>query len=242
MQDPERRKALDGAREEARLREMATQAAAQQERERQWRIARGTATAEDLRGPIRVGPAQRDTWMTDLPEARRAAAAPSQVSVVSLLTALALSVSIELRSDGKGPCVTWSMISCCFTDRGKRLPDHGCTAFCDEVLVVSRHSLRDPCYACCAGERGSRGGCVMQTTFSQRGIQERGDTRAWTETPQQKLLRLSAAEQQRAPQLEAARGPDTSAAADAVDAYNSSVRAKTLVEQHQEKLKVRSCL
>ena len=83
MQDPERRKALDGARDEARLREMATQAAAQEERERQWRVARGTATAEDLKGPIRVGPAQRDTWMTDLPEERRAAAAPSQVNVVS---------------------------------------------------------------------------------------------------------------------------------------------------------------
>ena len=87
-----------------------------------------------------------------------------------------------------------------------------------------------------------KGDCVMQTTFSQRGIQQRGDTRGWTETPQQKLLRLSAAEQQRAPQLEAARGPDTSAAAAAVDAYNSSVRAKTLVERHQEKLTVRTCL
>ncbi len=82
----------------------------------------------------------------------------------------------------------------------------------------------------------------MQTTFSQKGIQQRGDTRGWTETPQQKLLRLSAAEQQRPAQLEAARGPDTSAAAAAVDAYNSSVRAKTLVERHQEKLKVRTCL
>ena len=82
----------------------------------------------------------------------------------------------------------------------------------------------------------------MQTPFSPRTIQERGDTRAWTETPQQKLLRLSAAEQQRPAQLEAARGPDNSAAAEAVDAYNSSVRAKTLVEKHQEKLKVRSCL
>ena len=84
MQDPERRKALDGAREEGRLRELATAAAAQEERERQWRVARGTATAEDLKGPIRVGPAQRDTWMTDLPEERRANPAPSQVNVVSL--------------------------------------------------------------------------------------------------------------------------------------------------------------
>ena len=83
MQDPAKRKALDASREDARLRELATQAAAQEERERQWRVARGTATAEDLRGPIQVGPAQRDTWMTVLPEAQRANAVPTQVNVVS---------------------------------------------------------------------------------------------------------------------------------------------------------------
>lgn len=83
MQDPKKRKALDGAREDAKMRERAEAAAAQEERERQWRVARGTATAEDLRGPIRVGPAQRDTWMTDLPEARRPNVAPQQVNVVS---------------------------------------------------------------------------------------------------------------------------------------------------------------
>lgn len=83
VQDPEKRKALDGAREDAKMRERAEAAAAQEERERQWRVARGTATAEDLCGPIRVGPAQRDTWMTDLPEARRPNVAPQQVNVVS---------------------------------------------------------------------------------------------------------------------------------------------------------------
>ena len=83
VQDPEKRKALDGAREDAKMRERAEAAAAQEERERQWRVARGTATAEDLRGPIRVGPAQRDTWMTDLPEACRPNVAPQQVNVVS---------------------------------------------------------------------------------------------------------------------------------------------------------------
>ena len=86
-------------------------------------------------------------------------------------------------------------------------------------------------------------GCLRlaQTTFSQRGIQERGDTRGWTETPQQKLLRLSAAEQQRPQALEAAEQPHDSAAAQAVDAYNQSRRAKTLVEEHQERQKVQSC-
>lgn len=78
---------------------------------------------------------------------------------------------------------------------------------------------------------------AAQTTFSQRGVQERGDTRGWTETPQQKLLRLSAAEQQRAPALEAAAAQQNPAAAEAVDAYNDAHRAKTLVQKHQEKLK-----
>ena len=82
---------------------------------------------------------------------------------------------------------------------------------------------------------------MAQTTFSQRGIQERGDTRGWTETPQQKLLRLSAAEQQRPQALEAAVQPHDSAAAKAVDAYNQSCRPKTLVEEHQEKQKARPC-
>lgn len=82
-QDTGKRKAIDADREDARLRRLAEEMATQQERERQWRVARGTATAEDMRGPIRAGPAQRDTWMTDLPEARRPNAQPSQVNVVS---------------------------------------------------------------------------------------------------------------------------------------------------------------
>lgn len=82
-QDTGKRSAIDADREDARLRRLAAEVAAQQERERQWRVARGTATAEDLQGPIRSGPAERDTWMTELPEARRPNAQPSQVNVVS---------------------------------------------------------------------------------------------------------------------------------------------------------------
>ncbi len=77
---------------------------------------------------------------------------------------------------------------------------------------------------------------VLQTTFSQRGIQELGDTRGWTETPQQKLLRLSAGEAASARAIESAPGP--SAAAGAVDAYNQAHRPKTLMEQHKDRLKV----
>ena len=48
-----------------------------QERARQWRIAKGEATATDLKGP--VGPATRESWMTDLPVARSGAAQPPKV-------------------------------------------------------------------------------------------------------------------------------------------------------------------
>lgn len=77
---------------------------------------------------------------------------------------------------------------------------------------------------------------IAQTTFSQRGIQERGDTRGWTETPQQKLLRLSAGEAASTRALESAPAPSVSAGA--VDAYNQAHRAKTLLEQHKDRLKV----
>lgn len=49
-------------------------------RQRQWRVARGTATAADLAGPV-AGPEPpgRGAWMTELPPERRPRAAPSQV-------------------------------------------------------------------------------------------------------------------------------------------------------------------
>ena len=81
-QDAGKRAGIDAAREDAALRRRAAEGAAQQERERQWRVARGTATPEDLRGPIRLGPAAREAWMTDLPEAARPSAVPTQTNVV----------------------------------------------------------------------------------------------------------------------------------------------------------------
>ena len=86
-QDAGKRAAIDGAREDARLRRLAAEEAGRQERERQWRVARGTATAEDLRGPIRAGPAARDAWMTELPDAARPSAVPTQTNVVRQLAA-----------------------------------------------------------------------------------------------------------------------------------------------------------
>lgn len=74
--------------------------AAQQERERQWRVARGEATAADLAGPA-VPPGQelaRDTWMTELPPERRtdnAAAAMPTASVVG---------QVAGRAVGRGFC------------------------------------------------------------------------------------------------------------------------------------------
>lgn len=220
-QDPVKRKALDLAREDARLRELATQTAAQEERERQWRVARGTATAEDLKGPIQVGPAQRDTWMTDIPEVRKASAVPTQVNVVGL-PAPACDRPVIMRLPGQHQSKLRKVCAICVfcSLRGCNFSVHSSQESNNQFPVM----LDKPCY-------------WAQTTFSQRGIQERGDTRGWTETPQQKLLRLSAGEQQRTQALEAAQ-PQSSAAAEAVDAYNESHRAKTLVEKHQDNLKV----
>ena len=81
-QDGGKRAGIDAAREDAALRRRAAEDAAQQERERQWRVARGTATPEDLRGPVRFGPAAREAWMTELPEAARPSAVPTQTNVV----------------------------------------------------------------------------------------------------------------------------------------------------------------
>ncbi|KAK9831957.1 hypothetical protein WJX81_002921 [Elliptochloris bilobata] len=82
LQDAGKRRALDEAREDARLRAAAAEAVAAEERARQWRVARGTATAEDLTGPVRAQPAGREAWMTVLPEARRPSK-PSQTSVTT---------------------------------------------------------------------------------------------------------------------------------------------------------------
>ncbi|KAK9803593.1 hypothetical protein WJX72_003080 [[Myrmecia] bisecta] len=71
LQDQSRRSAIDRQREDDVLRRHAVAAAEQQERERQWRMVRGEATAEDLAGPVQRGPAARDSWMTDLPVERR---------------------------------------------------------------------------------------------------------------------------------------------------------------------------
>lgn len=69
LQDTSARAALDeehAARQEAAI---DRQVLAELEQERQWRILRGEATAEDLR-PVEgtAGPSVRDEWMTALPE------------------------------------------------------------------------------------------------------------------------------------------------------------------------------
>ncbi len=80
-QDEALRSAADKRLEDQRIEKATQEMLQQQERARQWRVARGQATAEDLRGP--VGPAARDTWMTDLPIARSGGGQPSQTSVRS---------------------------------------------------------------------------------------------------------------------------------------------------------------
>ena len=83
LQDTAGRAAVDERREAAELQRFTAEYTAQQERERQWRIAQGKGTAEDLRGPVRAaasGPPTRETWMTELPEVQVASAAPPQRS------------------------------------------------------------------------------------------------------------------------------------------------------------------
>lgn len=82
LQDAALRKKVDERRQDAELRREFAAVAARQERERQWRVAKGQATAADLAGPVAPQPVGvvRDTWMTELPPERRqptAAAMPT---------------------------------------------------------------------------------------------------------------------------------------------------------------------
>lgn len=78
----------------------------------------------------------------------------------------------------------------------------------------------------------------MQTAFASQGVQRRGDTTAWTDTPQHKLQRLQRDYQEQAAALPSA-GPISAELSDAVGSFNAAQRGQTLLEQHQEKLKVR---
>jgi hypothetical protein len=75
---------VDAAREAVRIEKVTRELEEAEERQRQWRVVRGTATAEDLRGPVSRRPQARDSWMTDLPAERSAPAQMSQTSVVRL--------------------------------------------------------------------------------------------------------------------------------------------------------------
>ena len=44
--------------------------------------------------------------------------------------------------------------------------------------------------ACARHDKGMIAVCGMQKSFAMAGIHPRGDTSAWTDTPQEKLLRL----------------------------------------------------
>lgn len=82
LQDAAGRAGVDKRREEEELRRFTEEYAAQEARERQWRIARGQATAEDLAkaddkiitARNNMNPVGRDSWMTDLPPEKAATA------------------------------------------------------------------------------------------------------------------------------------------------------------------------
>jgi hypothetical protein len=75
VQDASLRRAVDARREEAGLRKLAAEYVAAKERERQWRLARGQATATDLEESTGAAAfaalgdrkLMRDSWMTELP-------------------------------------------------------------------------------------------------------------------------------------------------------------------------------
>lgn len=157
LRDENQRKQLDAALEHCQLQKDAAAHMEDLERERQWRIAKGTATEEDRMGPVSREPEGRGTWMTELPVSRRPAQ-PQQVNV---------------------------------------------------------------------------------TSFNKTGPVKAVDSREWTETPTQKLMRISAAASA-GPAAIGAPGDDAAArkcaeTANAIDAYNSGVRRKTLMQVHADK-------
>jgi hypothetical protein len=80
-QDTGKRGVIDKELEQQRYAEFEKEELKEQETARQWRLARGVATAEDLQGPKKTGPVEREDWITVLPAARRPSA-PSQKSQV----------------------------------------------------------------------------------------------------------------------------------------------------------------
>eukprot|EP00873_Tetraselmis_striata_P017624 jgi/Tetstr1/437888/TSEL_002841.t1 len=77
----------------------------------------------------------------------------------------------------------------------------------------------------------------MVTSFSQKEQTGRGDTSAWTDTPESRAerLRLGGPSALALPSARgAAEAKRTSAVASMVDSYNTQKRAKSLLEQHME--------
>lgn len=81
MQDTGRRADIDRADEGLEYEAFAAEELAKQETARQWRIAKGEASFEDLQGPIKASRPVREEWITALPEPSRKAAT-TQISQV----------------------------------------------------------------------------------------------------------------------------------------------------------------
>lgn len=223
---------MDERRREAQLRREFEAEAAVAERERQWRIARGEATAADLAGPA-PPPGQaaaRETWMTELPPERRAAAAAAMPTVRRGAAVVARGCTRGVLVDGL--CLAW----------GSRK---------QQSVVTNNSHLTGTPWCCCLTSTSPLQGPFQG--FSAKGVKSRGDTSGWTMTPQQ---RAAAAQQalEGGDGAGAAGGPllltgaggaDAGVAAAnpaqaarmaaAVDAYNAGSRAKSLMELHAEK-------
>ncbi|KIY97034.1 hypothetical protein MNEG_10929 [Monoraphidium neglectum] len=172
LQDGAARKKVDEGREEAQLRRMALDVAAEHERRRQWAALRGEKLPPELEAAAAAaaaaaaGPAARESWMTELPPELDHLAGPAM----------------------EGP-----------------------------------------------------------RQFSRFGIKKRGDTSAWTDTPEQAALRAAGLlpASANAPLAIAAAGPagrltggeaaPAPGVAEAVREYNERNRPKSLLEQHKER-------
>ncbi|GAB4822070.1 hypothetical protein N2152v2_009116 [Parachlorella kessleri] len=84
LQDSGLRKLVDDRRQEKALRAEFEKEQAAAERQRQWRVMRGQATAEDLAGPSQqqFGGPSREAWMTELPPERKAGGALPSLSTL----------------------------------------------------------------------------------------------------------------------------------------------------------------
>jgi hypothetical protein len=231
--DPEGRAAVDAARDDAALRALGATLAAEAERERQWRVAKGLEPAgAPPRSAPRATPRRRPCRAHCTPHRRRCCRRP--LSLADPLASLPI-------------CHRPLPLSIC--GRAGR------------PLYAGREQ-RDSWMTEMPAERAAPNAANLSqssvTAFSRAGVKPRGDTSGWTDTPSERarkaalgltdgseaggggggplyltssLLHASAA----GPAAAAAAAAHAAAEAAALARYTSAVRGKSMVEQHAER-------